>query len=476
MTADPDQSEARLRRSLDAVANQPALADAWTTIRDRSASSGTVVPFDALRQPRRIPSRWIAAAAVLLVAAAMVGTFARSRTDDASQLSTAPAAATGWYIPVGLPRGWKVESIAAVRVPPETDCPCWQYNWVSPDGRASIEARWVKRGDASRKGDPVDLGHGGGGQLILLKTGAIAIASDDGRLVMTAQGLSADRALTAARALNAHPSSTAPPLPALRLLASWRKPTPNPVRVPIITVSMRSPSGTVVAYTLVEPGTFRFLTFSLVRIDRRAQTGGPVIEMSTDDPAAPPTLMGIWPGADVKITPQLDGQVLEPSAAEAATVMAALRPASASRWHAFVARAPHVQRGLVAATLHDLGRSGGRQPRTTTTTTPEPAATYETGLLDHDSIDPVLAKMFPATNGYGGSFDGQYNYVMAGSAPGFPTIGYLLILKQPQTALSHAYLPVHGALTIVRATATGLVLTAADGTNHTYNLVTRHFD
>lgn len=412
--ADPTAPDDRtwFRSQVDPVLDVEAIPDAWPEIEARVASSAGVVRPVLHHRGRR----WMAAAAaiVILTGAALVLTI--DRGEDGSSVTTGTGEATGWYIPQGLPAGWTLDSVTVIDGSP---CDDSSQRWktmpeaADDDTRPAIELSY--RACASLPADP-----GIAGPRIGPRSAASFFApakddptdqvlrwEDDGLWELTGEGFDGDRLVEAAQAIADDPTSSDPPLPGMGSTSAGSSQDAAPDGPPSVAVSLRTPSGALTSYLLVEPGHGPRLT-PFTSDEDGSLAGQPLglrrrgsipLERSARGLAARSGyLFGAWPGADVLVNERLQfGSSVEeaPSPVEARAITEALasslRPASAQAWRDFVAtagRAPD-ERLLSAPTLAALDEpireTSGTIPRgsatsttaptnITTTTTP-PAAT-----------------------------------------------------------------------------------------------------
>lgn len=130
--------------------------------------------------------------------------------------------------------------------------------------------------------------------------------------------------------------------------------------------------------------------------------------------------------------------------------------------------------------LEPVGPSAPKDNVPPTDSVPPP--NYDYGLFAHDTLDAELAKNLQATNGYGGTYQESYYYIVAGSDVADSPNGELFISQTSATTdsgspkFSTHTLEGHGTLTILSAVLPQVSLQAADGSTHTFNLETGAFD
>lgn len=169
------------RTHLDPVVDGPAPDAAWAAIAARTGHDGNPIgddPVDdrpadghlaTLGTPSaRARSRWLLAAAAVLIAAALTGALAVRSRPDHDRLRAGDPGSAAFLVPVDLPPGWKVASVTVDEHPNwSRACPCERWLWV--DGRGGHLSLTVE--DASTDfdavpGTPVDLGHAVTGSIV----------------------------------------------------------------------------------------------------------------------------------------------------------------------------------------------------------------------------------------------------------------------------------------------------------------------
>lgn len=386
MTVDQHDTT-RLRDALDAVASrhQPD-PDAWLRIQEGLGAPADLVPVDADASPHR--RRWravLSAAAVVVLFVAAVAVIRSGRPDESTVATTPEGEATGWYVPVGLPDGWKVEWVAAQRW--DRRCPCRTASWANEDRSVAIRAV----SEATPETDdgitiPSDnettfalddeteasLNHPDDG------TGYWDVFWEaDGRYQsIAAIGVPVDQAEAVARALFADPATEVLPVDGLDLTDGWTEPGPVG-RDARVEVRLRTPAGRAVEYTLLsERGAADFAMAFRPTTHLADRQPLPLLRpVPLDELADPPTAgrardyLGPWPGATVRVLSSYSDAGTT-TTEEIEAVVAALRPVDLARWRAFVATAPTRDRAATAsATFADLAEDrAGPAP-----STPDPA-------------------------------------------------------------------------------------------------------
>ncbi len=375
MTRD-DLTSDRLRTALTAVADRHEPdAEAWHHIENQVSGRGpALVAADrhGPAAPRR-RHRLLAAAVIAAVAAvATVAVLARGDHDrDTTDVTTTPAVATGWYIPVGLPDGWTVREVTAQRM--DERCPCSETTWASPSRDIVL----------IRSTDPDRAGQDGVTEVPSPSTSTFAVADDvegtitpapdaeggptgwtagwvvDGeRTSLTAIGIAPSQAAEVARAVFADPTSVPEHVEGVAPVGSWSETSPVN-RDADVGIAMASPAGHEVDITLSSSDRWRSKGI-LVPTDRLA--GQQPLALLTLKSYAPTPVgdqprvrdyIGLWPGATVRV---LGGYADGPATdAEIDAVTASLRPATLDEWRAFVAGAENRDRAATSsATLQDL--------------------------------------------------------------------------------------------------------------------------
>lgn len=396
MTEPTDRSslEARLRATLATAAPADTHLDAGLADL-RGRLDGSVVPLARARRPRS--SRLLlVAAAVVAVAAIGAGVVLVGGDDAPTNVTTddgtttvggpdAPGPPADWYVPVGLPDGWTLDSVSTDYRDVEGyggTCPCLRRAWVAPDGVAEVSLTSVPQagplGDVgSLVGDaaPVDLGGGIEGQAGTAPTfglpvddiapALVVIWVDDGsRWYLRAHDLTSDEVLAAAQRLAAEPTD----VPA----DGWDVVVDSTVPAGVgsfdsVEVGLRGPSGVVVGYQLFPPGYSD--PFVGVVGPERLQLEGQVERLwRYDFPAygtlpseqvpAQTVLAGEWTGADVVLGASSQGgeavSTDTPAFDDLLVLAAALRPATAAEWSAFLDTAPDGEEHVGA----DVPRTG----------------------------------------------------------------------------------------------------------------------
>lgn len=382
MSADPrtplSGPEARLRDTLDQVATARPVADAWDAIVDQvtaEAEGSTVlrplVPtgpagpggragrMDGHRR-RRLA---LAAACIVAVAAVGVGAVAR-RDDDRPEQITAtptPAEATGWYVPVGLPDGWVLDSVGtdfadAAEGPAGARCPCTKQVWTAA-GEVLFHSSFA--------GEIENKSYGGGIEQVSLGSGVLGLKSagsiqweQAGRVHVLAPyrtapvglepgGLTSaerDRVNLAARQLVAQDGSSEPRLGGYELAESGTIPGGVRAYRTVVVTLRNTGTGRLASYGL-SPRGFDVGDVFLIGAPETVNLPGqerPIDRFAVNPDAAPGDAdqflyVGRWSGADVIV-----GRYLEPAPTnpmyddDLRVVGGALRPATADQWAAFL--------------------------------------------------------------------------------------------------------------------------------------------
>jgi hypothetical protein len=406
MTDDPHET-AKLRAALDAVAaaHQPD-PDAWSQISDRAAASGPLTVAAPVADRRRRPWRTALAAAAIVAVAAIGLAVVRTTGNDDVRVGTtpdgkanAPSDATGWYIPVGLPDGWKVTSVTSDRS--DDACPCRTTVWANADRSQTLRAGYadaVADDTPALDADPsrtatFDLGGGVEAERYDLEEplGWDVSWTDDGRSHwIGAEGIALEDAEAIARAVFADPTTRTVPVPGLAFTDEWHE-DGEVGRNASVDVTMQAPSGNAVPYSLSGPRTAVDLAATYTLASQLPGQPLPTLTYESRPPADKastfPVLhdyLGRWPGATVRSAGMRssDGNgVLTPTDDEVAALMGALRPATTEEWRRFVAQAGNRDRTVTAsATLAEL-IDGSPTRGTTEATDPgstDPTATNTT--------------------------------------------------------------------------------------------------
>lgn len=427
MTAEPDRrpadrtaAETRLRDALDAVASDRPTPDAWASIRDRAVDAGAtgtaLPPLASIGSRVAGHRRWLAAAAVLVLVAGVAVVALAGRDGDDGTVTAGSGDPTGFHVPEGLPDGWTVDAVRLERS--ATACPCTQRTWTSVDGTVTVDVRTDRnhpsgyRPGAGGGPNDVELGSGTRATIFEAPVSTLTWISDQRWVVVTAAGLDRAELLAAGRVVAADVTSEAPPTSGVALLASWTQAEAEPSRAPTVTVELTTPTGHHLGYTLTRPGTFRFLVGPVVRERTLSDDQPPVIEVARHPQAPPlrfsgdrepPLTYGLWPEVDVTGPLQVGETGDGPTAEEADTLLASLRPASADRWRSFVADATEGDPAAIAPTLAALAGPDGQGPGQSVTTTPtsptEPGSTPATTTTAAPGTSPPGSEVPTLTEG-----------------------------------------------------------------------------
>lgn len=392
------------RSHIDPVLDAEPIADAWDEVAAR-VRGGSAPPSAAPSRPR-----WIAAAAILVaLALAGLAVVATQGDDDRDTLRSGGDHPAGWYVPTGLPEGWRLQSAMATEAPP---CDGASVRWktlpehAEDDGsRPAIELHFSSC--EPLPDDPGPAGPALGPDAVPSFVGVAAEDpswevvrwEDDGLWELTGEGISGARLLEAADAVASDPAADAPPLPELGNTGAGSGQQPRPGGSPGAALVLVSPAGERVQYELVASGEGPQLTpftnevahpvaaqplplrrRGSIALDRLPGVGA----MGTG------YLFGTWPGADVFVPEHVQpapGTDRQPTAVEARAATDALagslRPASTKEWRTFLATAaePVTDQALLTATsLATIGAEPATTPsvsgpdRATSTTTEPPDA------------------------------------------------------------------------------------------------------
>lgn len=406
---DRDSDDATwFRAHVDPVLDAEPIADAWPAIEHRLY--GDVPGGAEAARSHRI--RWLAAAVVLLLAAS-AAVIASTRHDDADTdtVQSGEDEPTGWYVPAGLPDGWKLDSVEAA--PGRKACARKGVQWSDPSRDRSLAFSFDACGKAPTEADvpdlsipgapegafpqptlrSVDLGDGVTATGIESPTGDPALVdvaslgwnAGGGAWTVRAVGLGFDQQVEVAKRLAADPGRTDLGLGGMEVVDRWEAPER---RTPEVQVNLSNPAGLQTSYHLTLPG------------DGTHPGGDSVLVPETIEGQPEPVLRydtvpfwagrfgGSWPGADLIVFRWTEG----PTDAkhmitddDLRRLLASLRPATAEEWQRFLATA---DRGvspvlLTAPTLAFLatdsfprpGEPGAELTHPTTTTTPAASTT-----------------------------------------------------------------------------------------------------
>lgn len=390
------------RQHVDPILDAAPATDGWGAI------EAGVLAQPAPRSATARRQRWLAAAAVLVVLAVTAVVVVAVRgggTDDSDTVHAAGPHPDGWYVPVGLPAGWRLQSAVLTEGAP---CDGASQRWktlpehAEDDGtRPALELRYHSCGTLPEApGEPGPaLGSGAIPSFVGPSTEEasweVVRWEDDGLWELTGEGLSGDRLLAAAEAVVADPVSEAPPLPELDRTGggSWQDVRPG--SAPGVDLVVTSPAGEQVQYQLVVSGEGPALTpftsdeahpLPAQPLPLRRRGSIPMDRVSGSGALDAGYLFGGWPGADVLVPERVHpapGADRPPSTADAraatSTVAGSLRRATTDEWRTFLATAvqPVADPALLAAS--SLAGLGAAPSRTTTTAPPDaPTATTST--------------------------------------------------------------------------------------------------
>ncbi len=418
-TAHP--GEARLRAALDAAASG-AVTPAWEDIRARVLAAQphdrALVPVDEVSPPRvtATPSGGrgraaVAAAAVLVVAMAALGLATRTGGDgEVAEVGASPDA-TGFYVPVGLPHGWRVTSVVARRAD-RPRCP-------GPGEEPARGTRWTRGiaaitfvvGTADLCGAPESTISPGGTDAHLGAPGdgtAVDLGGVDGRLfeapgrsdlwvawdvdgterVLRGTEITGDELVEVARTLVAAGEPATPPEGFIET-DRWTQPASPDTTV---TVELTAPGGSVLAYDVSQAGSGLFRDLPTAGplgddvVGGRDRVGPEVLQLG--NPIGPwHALYGIE-GEDVDVVvwglfsyrPDGDRLPTEETVGNTAFLLAqSLRPATVEQWRDLVSEAERSTPVLsdVTSFADLLGRAVPPRTDPSTTVATAPGETAE---------------------------------------------------------------------------------------------------
>lgn len=369
---DPEELRRTLRRHAESV-------DVSDSPFDPSEETAFADSPERPRMGRPHPARVLTAAALIIVILASVSAVlaARSGDDPGQRVATDQTGRTGWYLPAGLGTEWELLDVRSspayaergvarrasfvpdpggapaqldvtVYAVPPTD-PEAAAPWITMvrgEGAAAYEAQVNRRpGDVTIR---VRLGS----RLLVLSSDRLSVdemltVSDrwwrtDGREIATdpSLGLSRGSDVTWSDpvASGSVGADGGPPLPAA-----------ENVGAEVYLEVRRHDSGAVVGYSLDVPGRRGARPTGVDAPDRGASAGltpdeqprqlelpgasGPVWEIRQGNDIAPtPSLLGLFPDADVTIGSDEDSGSKQVQATEAAALAEALRPATSQEW------------------------------------------------------------------------------------------------------------------------------------------------
>jgi hypothetical protein len=435
------------RTQVEPVVRAEPIPDAWAKISARADGAPAPAPVG-----RPAAVRWLVAAAVIALLAGVAVVIAATRGDDATSLAAnQPADPTGWYIPQGLPQGWTLVTAWVVDDP--TLCTKLERSWSETrmvDPGRTLTLTYDACGTTQPGAAPVDpsiLGDGvelAAADEIRSKPGSAELRwqTDEGAWKLRLSGLTTPEERRAqleeaARQVIDNPLDAHAPLP--DLTDTGYRYIPGTGTGPTVNVQLRAPStrtspnaGNLLTYRLTAPGAGPARDpFSVTEPVDPADVPGQALPLTlrtanweehqpTQATVSRSRYLGSWPGADVDV-PRWGGETtsagdVEPEDAaaalefdtqvakiEAATLVAALRPATAEQWRAYLATAEEaVDPDLLSAPdVRSVAASPDQgtttQPKgTPTTTDPEATAATTTTALTPMTTAPEAA---PGTDG-----------------------------------------------------------------------------
>ena len=432
----PDAADrAWLRDHLDPIVGSPDLDDAAGATPVRMP----VAPAPAgARQPARTggagPKHARRALAVAAAVAVLVGAgvVVRSRGGDAGDGADVAAIApepTGWYVPVGLPDGWTL--LGAEHWAGRPTCERRGFEWSDAEaGRAmglGFDACGTRfSGDGMPAPDLIDPEMAAGfptveevdlgtttatgpafdGELRTSSPGAFASdqrmltwEGDGGVWTLRTLGLTEAELLDAARTLAADPDGVDAEAAVLGvdldldLVERWE--APARIGSPEVQLSLRSPDGRGVGLHLTLPGDgVRPAGDAVVVAEQLA--GQPNEVLLFDDPSWAGRFGARWPGADLTVFRWEQDPMQFIDDDQLRTLLAALRPAGATDWRAFLSTAtgevspPLLEAPTLAALLgveQEAPAPPPTEPAPSADTSPEDPAAPDDG--SGDAGDPA---------------------------------------------------------------------------------------
>lgn len=406
------------RQHVDPVLDATPVADGWGAI------EAGVLAQPAPRSATARRQRWLAAAAVLVilaVTAAVVAAVRGDGPDDSDTVHAGGAHPDGWYVPVGLPAGWRLQSAVLTEGAP---CDGASQRWktlpehAEDDGtRPALELRYHSCGTLPETPGVPGPALGSGAIPSFVGPSSedasweVVRWEDDGLWELTGEGTSGDRLLAAAEAVVTDPESEAPPLPELDRTGggSWQDVRPG--STPGVTLVLASPEDERVEYQLVDSGEGPALT-SFTSDEAHPLPAQPLtlrrrgsVTLDRLPGGAQPTgyLFGAWPGADVLVPERVQpapGSDRPPSAAEAraatGAVAGSLRRATTEEWRAFLTTAVEPVTDPALLTASSLATLDAAPSSTTSAMLPDgPAATTTTAPGTDDGDGSTTASDGP---------------------------------------------------------------------------------
>lgn len=413
-TTDRSADSAWFRSHVEPVLDATPVEDAWSRIEGRIAGPA-VAPAEHRSGLR---TRWLAAvAAIALVAAgAAIVLTSRDRPGDTDSVATEPAAVTGWYVPVGLPDGWKLETVSAS--PGQEVCARRGAQWSDPQRDRSLIVEFDACGramtaddlpnvsqpnlppEASRNPSLQEVDLGGGTTATgmrmpsadpdLIDVQGLGWNDGKGAWSLHAVGLGYDQQVAVAKRFAADPTRTDTGIDGLREVDRWS--TPARERTASVEAVMVNPDGLRATFSLALPG-----------LGQRAGGSSVLVPVEVSDQPNPVLRFdsvgfwavrygGAWPGADLTFMRLTTGPT-DPehmiTDAGLEQLIGSLRPASSDEWRSFLETAsagvspalltaPSLE-GLAAQDFARPGEPGGDLVMATTTTSAAPTTTGATG-------------------------------------------------------------------------------------------------
>ena len=420
-----DAADARwFREAVAPVVDARPVPDAWDTILARAIGEGpSVMP----RSPapcaghgdhgfRSARHRLLLAVAAIVAIAGIGATSVIARNDRDRQAITAtptPPNATGWYVPVGLPAGWKLESVATERHDVggrQSDCPCNETFWQAAYGRASVAVNSF-RTDADLAGtdlgvglEEIELPRGLTGHVGKVGPYEVVTWVDaEHAWQVASRWLARSAVVRAASHLVTNPED--PPLDRYRELRRTRSSYEGVRAYHSVTVKLRNERrGLTVAYRLEPFPSDQMITYLAGTVEQVILRGAVEkvdrVRIDRTDDGAPNDhvlYFGAWPGvwvsAGIDGASRSDGPATE---ADLEAVLASLRPATTTEWHAFLdTAAGDVADNARATTLADLIVANGTGTSDHAASTSSPSEVAATGTIVTSPL-PFDTKGLPA--------------------------------------------------------------------------------
>ena len=374
--------ETRLRSSLAARAASVGIESDEEDLR-RRIEGRSDLPLGATVHRLRWSYPLLRAAAVLVVLAAIATVAVVATRPDRHDpvVRTDPGSATGWYIPTGLPAGWKVRAVELIQHDVE-QCPCARHLWHDErTGNLIATQVAVLSLDTPSGTDPsgpqVDLGGGITGH----EAGDHLIEWTDGpggrhfHSVSSSDAVDRLELIAAARREAAATGSRPPGYELLTSARTDRTTRTEPLVLVLVSTGDGSRALTWRIHPAWDPYGLPWDVIDHVRMHLGTGAAGPYLSIEREEESL---VTALFDGASMTIEGPNRGFPGHRSDVSAAGLEAyarfarTLRPATSAEWARFVRSVPEHDDAAIAPSLDDLvtyADGGGRPAATTMTTT-----------------------------------------------------------------------------------------------------------